>query len=632
LSKNNSPDTMVRVEDVMDLLKSFEKNNLSKMDLSKNKELSPIVQKLNELAQKNNEKEEIGTIFDIIPALIGQWDQNFLNLHANQAYSGYFGKTIEEIKGLHIKDLLGPDLFEKNLSFMKQVLEGHIQTFEREIPLPNGGIKNTIATYLPNLVNGVIEGFFVIVTDISEVKEKSRDVFNQKQFYSDILNSMHEGFAIQNKDGKIIYFNKSAATILGLTEDQLVGKTSLDAGWQAIKEDGSEFLGPDHPAMQTIKTGKAQKDVIMGIKTPDNETRWLTVSSIPFSGQYEDEEACVLVTFSNMTTQFQKDKMISGVLFNSPGMIYQFKMTKEGAMSFPFLSPKAFDIYEVTPEAFEEDPSIMISMVIETDREGLESAIIQSAETGEPFEWKGRILANGGKLKWVSAKSIPHKEHDGSVIWDGILIDITHEIKMQEELAYERARAAHSARLAALGVMSASMAHEINNPLTIISGMSRLLARSFNEPEKYAQKVSEIDKSVERIAKIVKGLKRFASVDLESNRDIHNIDTIIGDMKTFIELKSELGHIDLQVEISSQSPILCDTFEIEQVIMNLVNNSLHAVQNIEKGWVKIHIFDRGSDVIIRVSDAGPGIPDSIVSKIFDPFFTTKKSEKALDWA
>ncbi len=117
------------------------------------------------------QEKELRLILDALPALIGHWDKNLMNIQANVAYSAYFGKTPDEIQGKHIKELLGEELFQKNLPYMTKVLAGEVQTFERDIPLPGGGVKHTLATYLPDITDGQIEGFFVIVTDISSIKE-----------------------------------------------------------------------------------------------------------------------------------------------------------------------------------------------------------------------------------------------------------------------------------------------------------------------------------------------------------------------------------------------------------------------------------------------------------------------------
>lgn len=115
-------------------------------------------------------EEDVSRIINSLPALIGYWDRNLLNVHANDVYSEYFGKSPAEIRGKHIRDVLGDDLYKKNHRFIEGALNGVKQVFEREIPLPAGGRKFTLANYLPDIRDGIVHGFFVIVSDITDLK------------------------------------------------------------------------------------------------------------------------------------------------------------------------------------------------------------------------------------------------------------------------------------------------------------------------------------------------------------------------------------------------------------------------------------------------------------------------------
>jgi PAS domain-containing protein len=88
---------------------------------------------------------------------------------------------------------------------------------------------------------------------------------NNKISYQHLLATMELGVVYQDADGKIIYANPAAEKVLGLTFDQMTGRTSMDPRWKAINEDGSDFSGESHPAMVALKAGKPVKDVIMGV-------------------------------------------------------------------------------------------------------------------------------------------------------------------------------------------------------------------------------------------------------------------------------------------------------------------------------------------------------------------------------
>ncbi len=120
-------------------------------------------------------------VCDHISAMLAYWDKNLLCRFANAAYLEWFGKSKEEmIDKMTIDQLLGP-LYQLNLPYITGALEGKTQTFEREIPVPTGGIRYSIANYYPDIVNGEVKGFVVHVADITPVKLLEKELIRLKQ-------------------------------------------------------------------------------------------------------------------------------------------------------------------------------------------------------------------------------------------------------------------------------------------------------------------------------------------------------------------------------------------------------------------------------------------------------------------
>lgn len=121
-------------------------------------------------------RENIQAILNALPAMVGYWDRDLRNRMANDAYVEFFGKTPEEMRGVHISELLGPELYAKNLPFMEGALRGEPQTFDREITTPSGEVRYTQAFYIPDVAEGEVRGFFALVTDISERRRVEEEV------------------------------------------------------------------------------------------------------------------------------------------------------------------------------------------------------------------------------------------------------------------------------------------------------------------------------------------------------------------------------------------------------------------------------------------------------------------------
>lgn len=168
---------------------------------------------------------EIGLkVTDHITAMLAYWDKDLICRFANDAYKDWFGFTKDQMIGsMHMKDLLGK-LFEMNLPHIQGVLAGHRQIFEREIPLPGGGSRHSLATYTPDIENGIVQGFFVHVADVTYIKELERKLSNSKQ---EMLQSVIE--AQENERAKIVYaLNQSISQTLSYCKMVLGTKIKTD--------------------------------------------------------------------------------------------------------------------------------------------------------------------------------------------------------------------------------------------------------------------------------------------------------------------------------------------------------------------------------------------------------------------
>ncbi|MDQ2630908.1 MAG: PAS domain-containing protein [Actinomycetota bacterium] len=126
--------------------------------------------------QPSDSAEGIQAMLNALPAMVGYWDSEMRNRMANNAYIEYFGKCPQEMRGMHIWDLLGPELYEKNRPHIEAALVGEPQLFDRAITIPSGEVRYTQASYIPDIVDGEVRGFFVLVTDITERRRIEEEV------------------------------------------------------------------------------------------------------------------------------------------------------------------------------------------------------------------------------------------------------------------------------------------------------------------------------------------------------------------------------------------------------------------------------------------------------------------------
>ena len=117
-------------------------------------------------------EDDLRNVLDNMPAMIGYWDSNFRNRFGNKAYIEWFGIDPADMPGKHIRDVIGEERYVLNLPYMEAALRGELQVFERAIPTPDGsGVRHSQASYIPDVHDGTVRGFYVLVTDITKVKE-----------------------------------------------------------------------------------------------------------------------------------------------------------------------------------------------------------------------------------------------------------------------------------------------------------------------------------------------------------------------------------------------------------------------------------------------------------------------------
>lgn len=163
-------------------------------------------------------------IVNNLPALIGYWDRNLRNRFANHAYIEWFGVTPEGICGKHLKDVIGEERFQLNSPYIEGVLAGVPQTFERMIPSPDGKlIRHSLANYIPDVQSGVVVGFFVLVTDVTQIISLHAALKASEQRYRAIVDDQTEVICRFTPDGRLLFVNEVYCRVFGKREKDFLG-------------------------------------------------------------------------------------------------------------------------------------------------------------------------------------------------------------------------------------------------------------------------------------------------------------------------------------------------------------------------------------------------------------------------
>jgi two-component system, NtrC family, sensor kinase len=208
----------------------------------------------------------------------------------------------------------------------------------------------------------------------------------------------------------------------------------------------------------------------------------------------------------------------------------------------------------------------------------------------------------------------------------------THQLRVAEKKLIQ------SDRLASLGQLSASVAHEINNPLSSVLNLSMLMQRVLKSdgipPERledFRRYLSQVTQETTRVGRIVADLLSFSRRS-KPHRAPADMNKIVSTTLSLISHKMKLSNVDLETSLEEDLPMVCcDASQMQQVMLNLLLNAAEATQAKGRGRVLVAtLYNEEADtVVVTVSDNGEGIQPEILKKIFDPFFTTKPEGKGV---
>ncbi|MBF0450843.1 MAG: PAS domain S-box protein [Candidatus Magnetomorum sp.] len=210
--------------------------------------------------------------------------------------------------------------------------------------------------------------------------------------------------------------------------------------------------------------------------------------------------------------------------------------------------------------------------------------------------------------------------------------DITDMLEAERQLT-------HASKMATLGEMATGIAHELNQPLTVMKTASNFFIRKIKKNETIQQSIFEelsrkIDANVDRSTKIINNMRQFARKSKLLLEPI-NVNCVMEKTVEIFSQQLKVRGIELVWNIEDNlPPVMADVGRLEQVLINLILNARDAIDIFDKQTqakiekkITINATCQSSNIIIKVSDTGPGIPESIKNKIFEPFFTTKEVGK-----
>lgn len=479
-------------------------------------------------------------------------------------------------------------------------------------------------------------GIFTIVTDVTEQKRAEAALRDSEQRFRDVAEAASDWFWEMGPDLRFTYHSERFFEITGFRPEEKIRTTRTRYVDPTDREADAEKWAAH---LADLETHKPFKNFEFSFTSNTERVCHARISGTPifdadggFLG-YRGTGTDITERKRAEEALRESEERLRTIAANIPGNVYRRILHADGRLTWAYLSAGLRDILELDPDAAMERPEVLIETVHPEDRARWQDALRKSAETLEPYDLEFRRITPSGKVVWLRSIARPHRRQNGDVVWDGVALDITEQKEAQTQLI-------QASKLATLGEMASGIAHELNQPLSVVGMAAENSLISMEEgtfdTEFVRKKLQTIVGQRDRMAGIVNHMRLFSRRDTTAMELFDPVECVRGAVGLIAKQFQALG-----IELEEDLPAACRNVfghpvQLEQVVLNLLNNARDAVRGAMESAgsgqgrpvpkVRISLVNdmRRKSVVISVADNGGGIPEEALKRIFDPFFTTKK--------
>lgn len=502
--------------------------------------------------------------------------------------------------------------------------------FERR--RPDGSVMALDASASPvSGADGHVAGAVVTLVDAGARAARELEQRERQRVLESTIAAMQLGVVVHGRSGEIVQCNPAAERILGLTADQMAGRTSMDPRWQATHEDGSPFPGEQHPAMVALATGQPQRGVLMSVHRPDGTRALISINAEPIADGGAAPSA-VVATFVDITesraSQRQQEELLQQVadLFNNAPCGYH-AIGPDG--TFVEINDTELAWLGVTREEVLGTHRLIDFMTPEGAAllEGTFPRLVSGEISG--FEAEVDLVGRHGRRRRVLARGSVQRAADGRFTRTRtILVDVSALRRTQQALE-------DSQRLESLGRLTGGVAHAFNNMLTAIVGSAELGLESVSEDAPVRADLVAINEAARRGAQLVAHLVTYARQQVTAPADI-SLSEIVDGLVRHVWTTSDPA-FTFTVDHRQRAVVRIDPRALEQALSSLVRNAVEATGAagtiaVVTGTRVVAVGDvptrpsvrPGEYGFVAVSDTGAGMAPDVQLRATEPFFTTKE--------
>jgi PAS domain S-box-containing protein len=464
--------------------------------------------------------------------------------------------------------------------------------------------------------------WYGVATDIDELY-RSRELLRERELQLNLLTENLPAVLFKAApDGSIVYLNQKGIEYSGRTLEGLQQKGWIDL----IHPDDLEETSGHWNRLLAESIGY---DIVNRFMCADGQYRWFHTSvaacrddtgkTIAFHGIMLDTTAQKAAELALQQSEQQMQRMMDTL----PSILWS--MAPDGRNTF--INRKARDFAGMTLDQIQELGWIQV--IHPEEREYVVREFKKALASGNSLRVEHRLRRADGVYRWIMTRGEPLQDEGGQIVqWFGVGIDIDERKRAEDHLRETRVKLARASRIATVAELSASIAHELNQPLTAVIANAQAARRWLsNSPPNFSEAVTSIER-VLRDGRVADERMQHirALFKQQPLRKKHAWPSeIIREAIRFVHEDAKRDEIPIDVQIAGDlPPILVEQIQIQEVLINLISNGIEAMEsNPRPPHLMIRAtFVNESELLIEVIDNGPGLKDT--QSIFDAFVTTKE--------
>lgn len=448
-----------------------------------------------------------------------------------------------------------------------------------------------------------------VVMDETEQYEKEMALIESEERFRGLVNEINIGILLQGPNAEMLLSNQAALDLLGVTEDQLLGRSSFSPDWNVIHEDGSDFPGSEHPVPVAIRTGKPVRDVVMGVYNPIKRQRlWLQVDAIPRLTK-DGNVKNVICTFNDISKLKRSEVQLKE---SAERLVLATRAASIGVWEWNLVTNDLiWDTNMYMISGFEENSlmtySIFRNGIHPDDIDFVEENARKAIEEGSEFNTLFRYINN-------KDKSVHYFQGFGTVQRDelgkplrmiGVDYDVTEQIENEQRLQESEERLLKS--LHEKEILIKEIHHRIKNNLQLISSMIFIRMGKMEHGE-IRSFLEETRQKIRSIAIIHERLLQSGDINVVDIADylgklILDLQMTYYSQEVAVQIETDIEALDLPLDIAINCGLILNEL--------LTNSFKHAFVGKNQGLVYVNLKREKERILFTIGDNGNGLPEVV---------------------